>query len=242
MKTKRLVALFLVLLLAFGAMSFASAETESKGFDYGSSNLVIKNGETVKLTTFYSPYSIYTADGTSYSNIDFDCNSVVKGKVLSGSSWLTVTNSSKKDCSIKIDRNETSKARTGKIKFAGAGFSATVELTQLGLARVVSAMRSGKKITLKLQKSTGAKIHRLSVESYTLNSDGTMDYNDYSYKRIFEDKYNKSTYKFSVKKGYRYEFGYFAAIKTQWGYSSSGYWNSIDVTTVSGSQLYEFNY
>ena len=242
MKTKRLVALFLVLLLALSAASFAAAEEKAKGIEFNQNNLVIENGETVKLNVFYSPYSIYTEDGTYYNNIEFDCDSVVKGKVLSGGSWVTVTNSSKKDCAIKIDRNETSKARTAKIKLTGTGYSATIVLTQFGMARVISAKRSGKSVTLKLQKTTGAKVHYLGISSYSLNSDGVMDYNEYSYKRIFDGKYTKKSYKFSVKAGYQYEFDYGVAIKNKWGgYTWTSRYYSIDVTSVSGSQVYKFD-
>ena len=248
MKTRRFLAFLCALLLALGAVSLASAEkaafvSSSKRIDFGNDDYILKNGENVKFFCSSSPYSLYSEDGYYYTNLDFDCNSKVKGTVVSGSSWLTVSNTVK-DCIIRIADNETAKSRTGKITFKGTNYSATIRITQRGKDTITSAKRSKKTVTLKLKYSSGAPAHYLHVSAYSLNSEGVRDYDDYHYMRIYSDTVTGSTYKFTVKKGYVYFFDLGPAIyKKDGSYSwSSTSGGSITVTKVTGTQAADYIY
>ena len=240
---KRLLALVCVLLLAVGMVSFASAEKvvamqETKGMDFDNSIYLVKNGETAKFILFSSPYSLYTPAGDYYGDIDFDCDGAVKGKVLSGSDWITVTNTAR-DCKIRIGENETMKQRVGKVQVTGKKYKATVVFTQYGRDRIDSAVRNKNKITLTLRKGSGPKYHVLSVRQYKF--DGEMwDYDEYSYKLIYDDNYTKAKYTFKVKAGCVYDFSYCPGIKTEWGYSTSGWGYAVEVSSVTGSDTWEF--
>ena len=241
---KRLLALVCVLLLAAGMVSFASAEKvapvqETKGMEFNDSIYLVKNGETAKFFVFASPYSLYTANGDYYGNLEFDCDGTVKGKVLSGSDWITVTNTSR-DCKIRISENDTAKQRVGKVQVTGKKYKATIQFTQYGRDRIISAVRNKNKITLTLKKSSGPKYHVLSVGQYKFSGE-MWNYDDYSYKRIYDDVYSKTKYTFKVKAGCVYEFSYNPAIMTEWGYSSSGWGYAVEVNSVAGNESWEFN-
>ena len=239
----RLLAFLCVLLLAATMVSFASAEKVisdpiAKGMDFGDSNYMVKNGETAKFTLFASAWSLYTDQGEYYNNLDFDTDEKVTGKVTSGGSWITVTNT-KNDVKIRVQQNDTMKKRTGKVKVTGNGYSATLQFTQLGRAKITSIVRKKGTMTLKFKNSSGASVHFLRVGEYSADESGYINYDEYTYKRIYEKAMKSSSYKFKVRAGYVYEIGYYPAIKNSYGgYSWSMPIQDIYVGTVSGSENY----
>ena len=241
---KRMLALVCILLLAVSVVSIGSAEkvapvSDTKVMDYNGSIYLLKNGETAKFYTFFTgTSSLYSEVGEYYRDIDFDCDGLVKGKILSGGDWITVTNTSR-EVKVRLGRNETLKMRTGKVQFIGKKFKATVVFTQYGMDRIISVTRNKKTLTLKFKKSSGAKYHYLEVEEYTADENGNTNYDDYAIKRLYDDVYNKTSYSLKIRKGYRYEFGYGAALKTKWGgYTWFLPWYSIFVDSVTGQQEY----
>lgn len=242
MRMKRLIALVCILLLTMGMVSFGSAEKtvpaqESKRIEFENDNIyLVKNGETAKFIIMPIPYRVYTMDFADYTNIEFDTDSSIKGKVLSGSSWLKVTNR-RGDCIIRIARNNTAKKRTGKIRVTGKKYSATLVFTQWGRTCIASAARKKDTVTLKLQKGSGPSAYWINIYEYT---------EDYSYNEMIlsSEDFSEKTYRFKVKPGYcyyiEYGFGYFQEEEGRWpiwehasdlGFLVSSISDSVDLTS-----------
>ena len=240
MRMKRLIALVCILLLAMGMVSFGSAEKavpaqESRRIEFENENIyLVKNGETAKFIVLPTPERVYTMDLNDYTNIEFDTDSSVKGKVLSGSSWLQVTNR-RGDCSIRISRNNTAKKRTGKIRVTGTKYSATLVFTQWGKTRIASAVRKKDTVTLKLQKGSGPKTYWLYICEFTP---------DYSYNEaiISSENFTGKTYKFTVRPGYEYYieygYGYLNEDEGRWAVWEQASSLGFLVTTISGTVDY----
>ncbi len=244
MKMKRLAALVCVVLLAVGMVSIGSAERavlplESKSieFEFYSSTYLVKNGETAKLLLTARSTGLYSMDGSySYSDIDFDCEGTVKGKVISGSDWVKVYN--RGDIKIRIAENKTTKKRTAEIRVTGDHYSATLVFTQWGRTRIISAIRNKKTVTLKFQKAEGPKKNYLSIRRY--DSDGNGNYNWDSGEYIYDNGHSGKSYKLKVQKGCYYDIYYGPAIwiYDNWAYGPYETCCSFSVYSTSGKEDY----
>lgn len=248
MKRKRLYTLVCVLLLVAALASFASAEkdlrvpnTKQIFYEDYFEDYTVSNGETVRFILFAQPSWVYEEENMAcYRNVFFDCQKP-KGKVLSGTSWIHVTNTAG-DCCISFQFNETSKQRTGKVRVTGKNFRATLVFTQYGKDRIVSAVRSGKTMTLKVKKSSGPRAHCLSIEEYRYYDGSNVNGYDYSHRTVYNSLLSSSKYRFKVRKGHVYQIGYGPAVMMtddfNYEYNLTS-WAGLVVDSVAGSESYE---
>ena len=140
---------------------------------------------------------------------------------------------------IRINQNDTMKKRVGKVQVTGTGYSATLQFTQYGQAKITSIVRKKGTMTLKFKKSSGVSLHYLRVSEYSADEDGNINYDEYYYKKIYNKPMKSKSYKFKVRAGYVYEIGYCPALKNPYGgYSWSMPIRDIYVDSVSGSENY----
>ena len=245
MKSKRLVALLCALLMALSVVSLASAEGNAKYFGYESSYYTLSNGKTVSFILMPSSHTLYTSDGSSYTDVIYDCEGPVKATVKSGKDWITVKNTMSSFI-VTFSSNRTMKARTGKIVVKGDGYKATMNFTQYGCDKILSAVRTKKAVTLKFKFGTGAKAHYLSVDYEAHKIEDDMSWWG-GYNELYRDKITKKSYKFNVAKGnyYWFDLGPALAYKsgdyTYYRWSTTSY-GGMFVEKVTGTQSPDYLY
>ena len=184
-------------------------------------------------------YGMYDSKGERWDDLVFDTGSVVSGR--SGAKWVKILDIGQ-DFMIDIKPNKTQKMRTGKVTVSGKGYSATLTFKQFGVDNITYAKRNKKTVTLKFSFAKGTKYHRLNVSRYKLDGQGGVD--ESTYESIFNGPVSAKSYKFKVKKGYRYYYNLGPAVRyeAEWdpgvyfydaGFTASGY---FDVTRLTGSQ------
>ncbi len=242
MRKTRFAALLLALLLTLSMITAASAENlfqvnnfTANGILLSSTRLVSK-GEIVSFELGASPSSLYEKDGDiyrSYSDISYD----FAGKLTASTTakWIHVTNGSY-GFRLGFDTNETAKIRSGVVKVKGSGFKATLKFKQYRMDQVVSVKRNKNKVTIKMKYVNPGLRHYISVYGYKSND--TDD--EYSYqKAIFDSSdYRKTSYTFTVKKGWHYSINIGSVLPADgWAPTlyGSGAWFTVEKTT--GTEL-----
>ena len=238
MKTKRLVALLCALLMVLSVASLASAESD-KYFGYDGEYYTLGKGKTASFFLLPYSHSLYTANGTYYSDVIYDCEGPVSATVNSGKNWITVTNTMSSFI-VTFSPNYTQKARTGKITVNGSGYKATMKFTQYGIDKILSFKRSNKNITLKFKLASGTKTHYMYINDEARKVEDGMTW--YSYVNdIYEGKFAKTSYKFKAQKNHYYwvgvgpAFAHKSGSNTYYNYSTTS-WAGMYVTELTGTQ------
>ncbi len=220
MKKFRFLAFLCALILLVSAMSFASAakkgpvriQTATVDNAMGwHNNRILKNKEKVTFLMNAFAWDIYEQGEEGYieyNNIIYDCEGKVTAKT--STSWIHVEKT-KPGFILSFDSNPTMKNRTGKVTVTGKGYKAVMTFKQNGRDEMVSVSRKKNKVTVKVKYGSAA-LHRISVNAYKYDDDGT-----YMSKSILSEEATKTSYTFKVQKGWNYNIGVGPEITTQWG-------------------------
>lgn len=212
MKKIRLFAFLCVLVLAFGSLSFASADSKpamytkssdskAMAYTYTPSGYTLKNGKSVKfflmpnyLSNLY--YVSNSVNYTVYSAIFFDCDGPVKAKC--SASWVHIMNIDG-NIILSFDINDTTKNRTATITVTGTNYKAKIKLAQFGASKFTSVVRKKKTVTGKIKLPKGNKGGYITVDDY-LYGVGNVG------QKAFVIKSGKTSmkFKFKVKVGHEY--------------------------------------
>ena len=212
MRKIRLFTLLCVLMVVFGSLSFASAESRSamhlNGADTGKTigeegqYFLLKNGKSV---TFYvlpqGTSWLYPKDdalGWYYEDIVFDCEGPVKAKCNAG--WVHIKKT-RKAFVLSYDDNPSVKYRTAVITVIGMGYKAKFRLVQFGSSSFEKIVRKNDTVTVKY------KIPSNKVSYACLYINASKDYDGEStLNRNWEIELipGKTSVSFKVKEGWDY--------------------------------------
>lgn len=249
MRKTRFIALLCAIILTLSLAPMASAATRSRiavdGVFSWDSSRVVMNGETVSLHIGSNPYSMYEmiksgeyTDSSYWNDLIFDCEGKITAKSNVG--WIHVA-PTKNSFILSFDTNNTKSPRSGNVTVTGSNYRATLIFKQYGFDKIVSVKQNKKKVTVKFNFSKGCDIHVIDVYCYQSTYDEKNDVHKSKSETIYSGPITKSTFSFTVKKGWHYSvnIGPGLKIKTEWGSynnSFSGDYVSFDVDSVSAKK------
>lgn len=244
MRKNRIIAILCILALLMCHLPTVMADTPAvlksttadKRMGWDEYRLV-KNNETVSFVLFSYAWNLLESRGGKYYNYDdlvYDCEGSVTGK--SSAKWIHVE-AIQNDLVISFDENYSRKPRSGNVTVTGNGYSATLKFTQYGFDNISSAVRKGKKVTLKFKYAKGAKNHYLTISAYK-----TGDSQNLNKTIVSEENFKKTSYTFEVEEGWSYSvstgiiLNYTSPDGWQGSMWSSGDYLYFGVTSTSGSE------
>ena len=252
MKKVRILALLTALVLTLGMVSLASAEgqprmslmktkaAQANRIGYmGDEYYLLKNGKTA---TFYIPNHsssvlIEKKEAKWYTDVIFDCDSVVKAK--SSAKWVQIVNH-KNGFNLGLESNEKITSRTAKITVTGKGYKATIKLIQYGSGVIDSVTRNKNVVTVKFTLAKGVKEGQMDVYYYPEGEDEEGF-------QTMKSKYisipeGTTSVKFKVKAGYMYDVHLSDVVyigNFSWSFSAA--WRNFLVDSVKGTDTYQIN-
>ena len=178
MKKVRIFAFLCVLVLIFGSLSSASANStlsmkgaDNKAIAYLSDMdfYTLKNGKSVKVLILPDANTLYIKDYI-YNVILFDCEGPVKAKC--NASWVHITNKNE-NFNLSFDINNSNKSRTATITVTGKNYKAKLKITQFGRGKFTKVLREKKTVTMNIKMPKGSKGGRVEIYAYDNKGENT---------------------------------------------------------------------
>ena len=231
---KRILCLFLSLLLLLGAAAPVLAEKSLRGVpaERGVA-LPLKNGASRTVYFFPVPGGYYDAKQGPVDALEVP--SVAGLRAKSSKSWLQVAQAELGFRWGVTQVNATQKTRTATLTLTGSGYKSTLKVKQLGADRITAMKRKKNQVTVTVKRSN-SPAHAYTVLRMKLKGGKP---NEATTKVVAEGLLTGSKLTYTVKKGYAYAVYVGPALNPLADgtvYSCDTAMATISVKKVTGSQ------